>query len=95
MTLIELNNLSRNLGGLRALDDVNLNVESLEIRALVGPNGARSSTLLNTISGYYKPISGRVIFQREDITGLTADQVAAKGFPTFSKKYLISGYDSH
>jgi len=90
MALIELNNLSKNFGGLRALDDVNLKVESLEIRGLIGPNGAGKSTLLNTISGYYKPTSGRVIFQGEDITGLTADQGAAKGLvPTFQKNTLF------
>jgi branched-chain amino acid transport system permease protein len=60
--------ITKNFGGLWALDGVNLSVGEGEIVGLVGPNGSGKSTLINIISGHYAPTSGRVIFHGNDIT---------------------------
>jgi len=90
MALLEVKNLSKYFGGLAAVHDVDLKVESQEIRGLIGPNGAGKSTFFKVISGLYKPNAGKVIFNGEDITGLIADKVAAKGLiRTFQETSLF------
>lgn len=90
MALLEVKNLSKYFGGLAAVHDVDLKVESQEIRGLIGPNGAGKSTFFKVICGLYKPNAGRVIYNGEDITGLIADKVAAKGLiRTFQETSLL------
>jgi len=77
--MLELVGLRKNFGGLMAVDELDLVVRSGEILGLIGPNGAGKTTLYNLISGIYKPASGKIIFQGENITGLRPDQVANRG----------------
>jgi branched-chain amino acid transport system ATP-binding protein len=79
MALLEVRNLSKRFGGLWALKNVDLDVIDGEVLGIIGPNGAGKTTLFNCISGYYKPDSGRVIFQSRDITGLPPFKIAQLG----------------
>ncbi|MFC1848024.1 ABC transporter ATP-binding protein [Chloroflexota bacterium] len=79
MPLLEIRNITKDFGGLRALDGVDLDVHQGEILGIIGPNGAGKSTLYNVISGIYRPRSGRVILDGDDITGLKPHKIAAKG----------------
>jgi len=74
-----LENLSKDFGGLRALDRVNLTVQPGERRALIGPNGAGKTTLFNLISGEYPVSEGKIIHFGKDVTGLPPYQRAALG----------------
>jgi branched-chain amino acid transport system ATP-binding protein len=69
MPILEVQNMSMDFGGLRALGDVNFALEEGAILGLIGPNGSGKTTLFNVITGFLKPTSGRVIFSGEDITG--------------------------
>ena len=79
MPFLEVKNLSKHFGGLKANDEVNLTVEKGEIVGLIGPNGAGKTTLFNCIAGFYPPTSGQILFKGEDITGLPANDVCARG----------------
>jgi branched-chain amino acid transport system ATP-binding protein len=79
MGLLEITDLSQEFGGLRALANVDLNVESGHIFGVVGPNGAGKSTLYNCISGLYKPTSGSIVFDGVELVDKRPDQVAALG----------------
>jgi len=77
--LLEINNLVKEFGGVVANAGISLELEQGEILGLIGPNGAGKTTLFNCILGYYKPTSGKVSFDGEDITGWPAHQVARLG----------------
>jgi len=69
MPLLEARNLSKHFGGLAAVNDLDLTVETGEIVGLIGPNGAGKTTCFNLLSGFLRPTSGSVMFAGEDITG--------------------------
>jgi branched-chain amino acid transport system ATP-binding protein len=77
--LLKCTQVSKRFGGLQALKNVDLTIESGEIAGLVGPNGSGKSTLLNLISGVYKPDSGQILFLDEDISKLPPYRICAKG----------------
>ena len=82
--LLRVEDLTLRFGGVTALADVNMTVESGTIHAIIGPNGAGKSSLLNCISGLYRPTSGSVVLRyvADDVTrggGLAADPGAASG----------------
>lgn len=79
MPLLELENLQKDYGGLRAVDDVSLAVAEGAIIGLIGPNGSGKSTLINLIAGSAELSAGRVIFAGEDISALAPDAVFQKG----------------
>ncbi len=70
MSLLRVENVSMHFGSLVAVDNVSMTVEPGELRAVIGPNGAGKTTFFNTISGFLKQNSGRIIFDGEDITPL-------------------------
>jgi branched-chain amino acid transport system ATP-binding protein len=78
-TLLKVEHLSRRFGGLRAVEDVSLDVKQGDRHAIIGPNGAGKSTLFNLITGELKPSSGRVIFDGRDITGKPPHVIARTG----------------
>lgn len=77
--MLETEGLTKTFGKLVALSDVSFKVEEGEIYGIAGPNGAGKSTLFNVISGNYKPTSGRVTFQENDITGFSPDRICQAG----------------
>jgi branched-chain amino acid transport system permease protein len=77
--LLEVKNLSKHFGGLKAVDDVSFTVRRGGIHALIGPNGSGKTTSLNVLSGLYRPTGGRVILGGRDITGLAPHERAAAG----------------
>lgn len=77
--MLELHNLSRAFGGVRAVSDVSLCVPRGELRGLIGPNGAGKSTLFHLISGHHPPSAGRIAFDGMDISSLSPDQRAMRG----------------
>ena len=77
--ILNVLNVTKQIGGLLAVNSVSLTVGKNEIVGLVGPNGAGKTTLLNIISGITRPTAGTVEFCGEDITGLKADKICKKG----------------
>lgn len=77
--MIEVKNLRLQFGGIHAVDDVSLTIETGRITGLIGPNGAGKTTLFNVIAGHYKPTSGSVLLDGEDITGLAPHELFSKG----------------
>ena len=74
MTL-ELNSISVKFGGFMALDNVNLTVQRSEIVGLIGPNGAGKTTCVNVITGFQKPSSGQVMFNKNNINEMTSFEI--------------------
>jgi branched-chain amino acid transport system ATP-binding protein len=79
MPILETHRLTKDFGGFRAVDQVDLQVNEGTIHALVGPNGAGKTTLFNMLSGFLKPSSGTILFRGENITRLAPEQVARRG----------------
>ena len=69
MAYLEINNVSKHFGGLKAVDEVSIKIEKGQIYGLIGPNGAGKSTLFNCVAGTYAPTSGTILYKGEDITG--------------------------
>jgi branched-chain amino acid transport system ATP-binding protein len=79
MTLLELDNVSKFFGGVRAVDGVDLVVNQGEIVSVIGPNGAGKTTLFNIVTGFYEPTEGTITFGGFNITGLKPNQVTGAG----------------
>ncbi len=79
MSLLEIRNLTVQFGGLKAVNDLTLDVQEGELRCLLGPNGAGKSTTLDLICGKTKATSGQILFQGEDITWLKEYKRARQG----------------
>lgn len=77
--MITVRNLYKQFGGIHAVEGVSLTIENGSITGLIGPNGAGKTTLFNVIAGAYKPTSGHVHLDGEDITGLEPHELFAKG----------------
>jgi ABC-type branched-subunit amino acid transport system ATPase component len=76
---LQLSAVGRNFGGLAALDDITMQVESGSCHGLIGPNGAGKSTLLNVVAGSLRPSAGRVLLDGRDITTLPSAHRARHG----------------
>jgi branched-chain amino acid transport system ATP-binding protein len=77
--LFEARSITKNFGGLAAVNQVGFSVYPSEIMGLIGPNGAGKTTVFNLISGFHPLTSGNIIFKGEDITGLKPHKVAELG----------------
>ena len=78
-SLLNVNNVTMQFGGLRALGNVNFEISEGEIFGLIGPNGAGKTTLFNCVTGVYAPTEGRVEFSGSAITGKRPDQIVEIG----------------
>ena len=67
---LEIKRLSKDFGGLRAIEDISFSMNRDEMIGIIGPNGAGKSTLLRLVTGILKPTSGRVFFKEKKTTGL-------------------------
>lgn len=83
MSLLKVNNLTKNFGGLAAVSNVNLTLEKKELVGLIGPNGAGKTTLFNLLTGVYEPSEGEIILKtsqkEERLNGLKPYIIANKG----------------
>jgi branched-chain amino acid transport system ATP-binding protein len=77
--MLHVDDLSLSFGGVHALRNVSLNVDAHEIFSVIGPNGAGKTSLLNSISGRYKPNMGSIRFKGEDITGYKPNKRCERG----------------
>ena len=77
--MLEVQDLTIRFGGLVAVNAVNFQVQTGAIFGLIGPNGAGKTTLFNMISGVYKPTSGKVIFDGQEIQGKPSYKVNSLG----------------
>ncbi len=84
--LLEVKNLNAGYGYLQILRDLSLHIDKGEYVGIVGPNGAGKSTTMKTIAGLISPMSGSVVFNGEDITGLSGSAVAKKGISFVSEE---------
>lgn len=78
-TILNVLNVTKTFDGIHALEDVSFQVKTGHIKALIGPNGAGKTTLLNAINGILPPDQGHIHFLGHDVTGQSADRIAALG----------------
>ena len=77
--ILNISDLSKNFGGLSAVNNCSLKIKRGTITGIIGPNGSGKSTLFNLIAGSLKPNSGKVIFNNEDITNVPSHDLFSKG----------------
>ncbi|MBN1147534.1 MAG: ATP-binding cassette domain-containing protein [Anaerolineales bacterium] len=77
--ILQIDNVSKNFGGLQALLNIAFDLPQGQILGLIGPNGAGKTTLFNVINGVYPPSAGRVIFNGRDVTGMKPYNLARLG----------------
>lgn len=78
-SLLEVRGVSKNFGGIKAVDGVSFSVRSGQIKAIIGPNGAGKTTLFNLISGFYPLTSGEILFKGKRISGQPPHRIASLG----------------
>jgi branched-chain amino acid transport system ATP-binding protein len=91
MALLEVHNLTKYFGGLRANEDISFSMKEDELVGLIGPNGAGKTTLFNCIAGLHPLTSGKIIFNGHDITELKDYEVARLGLARTFQVYVASG----
>src|SRR5215210_5579857 len=90
--LLEITDVHRHFGGLRALNGVNLAIGAGERRAIIGPNGAGKTTLFNVMAGEIAPTSGKIFLDGEDVTHRKPYERSTRGLArTFQKNNLFLG----
>jgi branched-chain amino acid transport system ATP-binding protein len=77
--MLKVKNLHKYFGGLKAVNNVNLNVQKGSITGLIGPNGAGKTTLFNTIAGLYAPNNGEIFLEEKNIAGLKPHELFNMG----------------
>ena len=77
--MLKIKNLNKSFGGLKAVNDVNLEVKKGSITGLIGPNGAGKTTLFNTIAGLYAPENGEIYLEDQNISGLKPHELFNMG----------------
>jgi len=90
--LVEIRDVSKSFGGVQAVTRVSLDVPTADILSVIGPNGAGKTSLLNMISGFYHPDTGRIALEGRDITDLAPSRIAELGVArTFQNIALFWG----
>ena len=79
ITSLRLEDVSLSFGGLSVLNDVSFEMTGREILSIIGPNGAGKTCVLNCISGFYRPRSGKIYYGDKDITRLSSYKIAELG----------------
>jgi branched-chain amino acid transport system ATP-binding protein len=89
---LEARAVSKYFGGVRAVAEVSISVRAGDIVSIIGPNGAGKTSLLNMISGFYRPTSGEIVFEGRDITEARPSEIARLGIArTFQNIALFGG----
>lgn len=90
--ILRCGNISLGFGSVMALTDMSFDVNEREIVSIIGPNGAGKTSVINTITGFYRPLKGNIHFKGRDITGLPPHKVCAAGIArTFQNIELFRG----
>ena len=79
MSVLSINRLTKNFGGLTAVSNVSFEVEFGEIVGLIGPNGAGKTTVFNLITGIYRPDQGEITFNQASVVGRLTHRIIAMG----------------
>lgn len=77
--MLDISDLRRSFGGVKALDGASIAIEGGRLTGLIGPNGAGKTTLFNVVSGLIRPEAGRIAFDGVDITGWKPERITARG----------------
>jgi len=89
---LEIRDVSKSFGGVQAVTKVSLDVEQGQVFSVIGPNGAGKTTILNMISGFYHPDTGRILLDETDVTAFSPSRIAARGVArTFQNIALFKG----
>ncbi len=90
--LLTVEDVTLNFGGTAALSNVGFQVRQGEIRAIIGPNGAGKTSMLNCISGFYRPQYGQICYKGQDLTKVASHKIASLGIArTFQNIALYTG----
>jgi ABC-type branched-subunit amino acid transport system ATPase component len=91
MALLEIQKLSKDFGGLRAIDSLDFHIDKGEIVSVIGPNGAGKTTFFNLITGLYPPDEGDILFNGSSLVGLRPDEITKRGIArTFQNVRLFT-----
>ncbi len=77
--LLSVKGLTRDFGGIRAVDSFSFDVHEGSITGIIGPNGAGKTTVFNLVTGIYRPTAGSIFFEGEEMAGLRPDKIVRKG----------------
>ena len=77
--MLRLESIGHRFGGLEVLRDISTHIQAGELVGLIGPNGAGKTTLFNAVSGFMRPVHGRIYFEGDDVTGWPPHKLAARG----------------
>jgi len=89
---LEIRDVSKSFGGVQAVSGVSLDVQKGDLMSVIGPNGAGKTSLLNMISGFYHPNSGRIVLEGADVTDFAPSRIASLGVArTFQNIALFRG----
>lgn len=95
-TILKVDRVTKHFGGVVALKDMSFEVRSGEILGIIGPNGSGKTTIVNTITGFIKPTSGRIFFRETEITGrkphVIADMGVTRTFQVMRPYYSLPAY---
>ena len=78
-SILTLKHVTKQFGGLTAVNDLNMEVEEHSIHALIGPNGAGKTTATNMIEGVFPPTTGQIFYKDTEITGKSTHEIAMLG----------------
>ncbi|WP_084536824.1 ABC transporter ATP-binding protein [Azospirillum halopraeferens] len=90
--IFEARNVSLRFGGVRALTEVSFHINKGELFSIIGPNGAGKTSMVNCISGRYRPTEGRVFFKGKDITDMTPNHRASLGIGRTFQNLALFGH---
>jgi branched-chain amino acid transport system ATP-binding protein len=79
VALLEATNITKQFGGLTAVDNVTLTIDDKSISSVIGPNGAGKTTFFNVLTGIYRPEKGSIVFNDKSLLNLGPDKIAARG----------------
>ncbi|MBN2539277.1 MAG: ABC transporter ATP-binding protein [Deltaproteobacteria bacterium] len=89
---LAVTSLTLSFGGVMALNDIDFEVKTGELYSIIGPNGAGKTSLLNCLTGFYRPQAGRILFNKKDITSLPTHKLISSGVGrTFQNIELFPG----
>jgi len=90
--ILRCEGIGLSFGSVKALSNMTFDVEKGELVSIIGPNGAGKTSVINTITGFYRPTSGKIHFKERDITGLPPHKVSRAGIArTFQNTELFAG----